>query len=149
MVDMVRWAWLGVALLGCGGASGAVATEPLPEASAPDGCVDQDRDGYCSSDDCCDTDPAVHPGAWFGKVQSACGGWDLNCDGKVEPWVEESMDCEARTEKCSWRPQHDLAWSGPVPACGEGGDLIVECRPWETSCEKHIAPIAHPVQTCR
>jgi len=44
-------------------------------------CVDEDRDGYCSSryggDDCNDDDPSIHPGA-----DEVCGDLiDQNCDG--------------------------------------------------------------------
>jgi hypothetical protein len=35
--------------------------------------------------DCCDSDAATHPGATtYSSVANACGGFDRNCDGKVE-----------------------------------------------------------------
>ena len=35
--------------------------------------------------DCCDSDAATHPGVTsYAAVANACGGFDLNCDGKVE-----------------------------------------------------------------
>jgi hypothetical protein len=35
--------------------------------------------------DCCDSDPQTHPGVTaYGGVANACGGFDRNCDGKIE-----------------------------------------------------------------
>jgi hypothetical protein len=48
---------------------------------------DEDGDGFraagaCGGSDCCDTDPATHPGvtAWF-DAASKCGHFDFDCDG--------------------------------------------------------------------
>ena len=61
---------------------------------------DQDRDGFvaagfpCFGNDCCDHDATAHPGSdAFSGVPTACGTWDRNCDGKVEP--------ETATGKCN------------------------------------------------
>jgi hypothetical protein len=42
--------------------------------------------GYVTAGgDCCDSDPATHPGVTtFSSASNACHGFDRNCDGKVE-----------------------------------------------------------------
>ena len=58
--------------------------------------VDSDGDRYLTSattgtcilgtahTDCCDSDSGVHPGAGIRSTASACGGWDLDCNGSVQ-----------------------------------------------------------------
>jgi hypothetical protein len=56
-------------------------TDPIADPDADgEGCIDVDGDGACSSADCDDESPAVHPGA-----EEVCGnGIDDNCDGTVD-----------------------------------------------------------------
>ena len=63
-------------LVGCGDAS----PKDSPATAAPDTVVvDSDGDGFEASEDCDDTDAAVHPGA-----TEACNGRDDDCDGTVD-----------------------------------------------------------------
>jgi hypothetical protein len=61
------------------------------DGAAADPC-DEDRDGHramgCGGDDCCDFDHDAHPGqtAYFAGP-SACGTFDYDCDGRVDPEV--------------------------------------------------------------
>ena len=44
--------------------------------------------------DCCDSDPGTHPGASsYAAAANACGGFDRNCDGKVERADGSTMAC--------------------------------------------------------
>jgi len=66
---------------------------------------DSDGDGYTGSDDCDESDPAIHPGA-----EELCNGVDDNCDGQVDEgvtstWFADSDgdgfgDATAPTEAC-------------------------------------------------
>lgn len=71
-----------VGLPDAGSDSVAVVQGPAP--------CDQDGDGHlamggsCLGDDCCDTDPNVHPGqALYFSVPGRCGSYDYDCDGKL------------------------------------------------------------------
>ena len=44
--------------------------------------------------DCCDSDPATHPGVIsYSAIADACEGFDRNCDGKAERDDGSSMTC--------------------------------------------------------
>jgi hypothetical protein len=44
--------------------------------------------------DCCDSDAATHPGVTsYASVANACGGFDRNCDGKVERQDGSTAGC--------------------------------------------------------
>lgn len=86
---------------------------PTPEdpvdTGLPGECgVDQDGDGFAACDDCDDTDPAVHPGAF-----EACDGLDTDCDGTVEG--EEDLDfdgvpdCALCADEGVWAPTQSLS----------------------------------------
>jgi hypothetical protein len=50
--------------------------------------------------DCCDSDPGTHPGVTtFDHVENACGGFDRNCDGKVQRHDGSDAPCG-----CKQRP---------------------------------------------
>ena len=61
-----------------------------PEACGWLSCWDADGDGYedeaCGGDDCRDSNPQIHPGAW-----EFCDGVDTDCDGALS-WDEEDTD---------------------------------------------------------
>ena len=64
--------------------------------------------------DCCDSDPGTHPGVTsYAAVADACGGFDRNCDGKVE-----------RRTAARW----PAAASGPSGKLGGGQSARVPVR---------------------
>ena len=78
--------------------------------------------------DCCDTDAGVHPGIPDPperSTPSACGGWDLNCDGSVTTSGYDCAKCSScyvSGSTCSIlcsnpRPTHNATC--PQAACGE------------------------------
>lgn len=78
--------------------------------------------------DCCDTDAGVHPGIPdppYRSTPSACGGWDLNCDGSVTTSGYDCAKCSScyvSGSTCSIlcsnpRPTHNATCS--QAACGE------------------------------
>jgi hypothetical protein len=89
------------------------------------GCLGpQDARSDQLTGDCCSGDPDVHPGAPFQGSPSACGGWDLNCDGQVTKkygayscWLE--YDSFLQDYLC----YHSPGFAGPMPDCGETGFL--------------------------
>ncbi len=71
------------------------------------GPCDLDNDGHrqtgttCSGDDCCDSDPRVHPGqTTFFVTRNACGTFDYDCNGQ-ENLESGSADCKLGFFTCS------------------------------------------------
>jgi hypothetical protein len=114
-------------------------------ASAGSSC-DEDGDGHlaagvpCLGDDCCDTDPMVHPGqtAYFASP-GQCGGFDYDCDGTATP--------EYGVASCQWNglgcsgdgfvdstpcgataPFSVCASTGLLTCAGSVGSLTQACR---------------------
>jgi len=84
--------------------------------SLPEGCVDEDEDGYPAGADCAaaepldcdDLDPAMHPDA-----DEACNLADDNCDGKIDdgcPWECGDGTATGSYEECDG--EDDLACPG-------------------------------------
>lgn len=138
------WA-LALALVACGGSDGE-SPEPLADAGSnadssgdSEPSCDEDGDGHlslaCGGDDCCDSDPDVHPGqeGFFDKP-SKCGGWDYDCSGTVEKETELPV-AECRREGipgggvgCYGYAFEGPAWHGTeAPGCGEAGTVIDAC----------------------
>jgi hypothetical protein len=93
--------------------------------------------GYMTKgEDCCDTDPRAYPGSTYASPnQTACGGWDYNCDRTEEkvggknsfiscatgPWGCKEMGSKLETDDCgtqiryasgcSWWPQCNTEYS--------------------------------------
>jgi hypothetical protein len=64
--------------------------------------------------DCCDGDGATHPGVTgFSSADNACGGFDWNCDGRVER-------ADGSTTACGC--------VGPVIGKLGGGQVCTACR---------------------
>jgi hypothetical protein len=114
-------------------------------ATSPSSC-DQDGDGYlatgtpCFGNDCCDTDPNVHPGqtAYF-TSPSQCGSYDYNCDGIATP--------EYAVANCQWV---GLGCTGDgfvdITACGVTASFSV-CT--STSALTCAASVGSLTQACR
>ncbi|HEY8041540.1 MAG TPA: hypothetical protein VIF15_17155 [Polyangiaceae bacterium] len=123
---------------------------PVTDAPAEAGVVcDQDGDGHlaagsiCGGDDCCDSDAEVHPGqtSYF-ATQSACGGFDYDCDGKLSPQFGP-VSCQWSTFSCSGD-----GFAAPVPVCGAFGTFSSCVLPWYNafSC---AASTGQQAQACR
>lgn len=99
--------------------------------------VDRDGDGYGNPStamvscvrpggyveeykrDCCDSDPAVHPGAELASVPSdACGrSWDYDCNGFIEVEFETVQACIGCT----------IATQNATASCGGYGETAISC----------------------
>jgi hypothetical protein len=119
-----------------------------PEAAAPAtvSSCDQDGDGYlaagppCLGNDCCDTDPMVHPGqtAYF-TSPSRCGSFDYDCDGTATP--------EYGLASCQW---NGLGCSGDgfddSTACGVTAAFSVCSSTGLLTCTASVGSLT---QACR
>jgi hypothetical protein len=124
-----------------------------PDASPPDDApsaaassCDQDGDGYlaagppCYGDDCCDTDPNVHPGqtAYF-TSPSQCGSYDYDCDGAATP--------EYGVVDCAWA---GLGCTGDgfvdATACGATAAFAVCASTGLLTCAASVGSLT---QACR
>ena len=77
---MVRGVWLGCALMMMGCTDDVSQVEETAAAETETGAdVDADGDGYSSSEDCDDSNAAIHPGA-----EERCNGVDDDCDAEVD-----------------------------------------------------------------
>jgi hypothetical protein len=137
-------------------ASAAADAAPGPESgttadAASDGGspCDDDGDGHaatgpaCGGDDCCDHDAKVHPGQQgYFTAQSACGGYDYDCDGK-ESTQYAGSSCQWSSFSCSGD-----GFAAPVPACGAFGTFTSCSLPWYNvfSC---TGSDAQQAQACR
>lgn len=113
---------------------------------------DQDGDGHrgieCSAvdgtpvetgDDCNDTDPSVHPGAWDGPAEGskadACDGMDQDCNSKLDDGVAsdgKSCSCvPGDTVKCSEDGGgHVIIF----PKLDENGNPLGACKLGKKTC---------------
>jgi hypothetical protein len=84
--------------------------------------------------DCCDTDPSVNPaqGGYF-KTPNACGGWDYNCNNRVEQHWGSTGSCSALLTFCFIEAK---GWAQPPPPCGVDGNWIKECDQKFGSCKE-------------
>lgn len=105
---------------------------------------DDDGDGYAgapgvctcgptpthSSDfqgDCNDADPNVYPfQTETFSVPRANGTYDYNCDGADRPRWPEDGDCGCPDSFLAPTPFVE-GWVGDPPACGEYGEILLEC----------------------
>lgn len=65
-------------------------------------CTDSDGDGYCSTDDCNDSDPAINPGA----AEVCDNGVDDDCDGAID-----GADFDCQTGTCDVLPKGEICSS--------------------------------------
>lgn len=100
-------------------------TGAFPTGLEQPGCEDADGDGFfdkaCGGNDCCDIDSATHPHAAASDIPSACGGYDLDCNGKEEPDIGAGR-CQSVGSSCSFVPGFLQQ-----TACGEWGSLVKSC----------------------
>ncbi len=82
-------------------------TDPTtPDPDDDDPTVDEDDDGWAATDDCDDSDPAVHP-----QADEVCDGVDNDCDGIIDEGLDQLWyadadadgygDHESTTEACA------------------------------------------------
>jgi hypothetical protein len=94
--------------------------------SEPDKQVDADRDGYAASEDCDDTEPAIHPGA-----DELCDGLDQDCDGAEDDDVVAPAENPCR--------QAGVCEDGTTVSCDQGAWTCLYSAPaWEeheASCD--------------
>ena len=97
------------------------------------GCRDQDKDGYCSKDDCDDSDPAVHPGA-----TEKCGNAkDDNCNGQTDEGCSTCTDAD-KDGYCADKDCNDNDPSihpGATEVCGDGIDQDCDGRDLPCPCD--------------
>jgi hypothetical protein len=91
--------------------------------------------------DCCDRDLRVRSSQTeYFSTPSACGSFDYNCSGGLEPHLSMVQQCN--TANCL------SGWGGPVPACGVTAPFM-ECHrtgPGGAFCDSFINT---RVQACR
>jgi len=116
----------------CDGDGGDASTADAAQDGAKNVC-DKDGDGVldpqCGGDDCCDTDPLVHPGqtSYFSKA-SACGSFDYDCNGSEEKrWTSVGSGCHNCWLFLCCADDGDYV-SGP-PACGQSAE-VAGCSKW-------------------
>lgn len=154
----MRWpALLALALVACGDADEASqslddAGTSLDTTDAERDC-DEDGDGFlsvaCGGNDCCDSDPLVHPGQenFFDKP-SKCGSWDYDCSGAVEREIElPAAECRRQGDPdgiaCYGYAFEGSAWHAlEAPECGEQGKII-------EGCDEDCFPVKSTISTQR
>ncbi len=116
----------------CDGDGGDASTADAAQDGAQDLC-DKDDDGtldpLCGGDDCCDTDPQVHPGqtSYF-SVASACGSFDYDCNGSEDKrWTSVGSACHRCWVVACCADDGDYT-SGP-PDCGQAAE-VAGCSGW-------------------
>ena len=125
---------------------------PAGEAGSPEAApvtgtsCDHDGDGHlavgppCFGDDCCDSDPDVHPGqtAYF-TTPSQCGGFDYDCDGAATP--------QYGVASCTWAGL-GCAGDGFVngAACGDTAPFTVCAMATVLTC---VGSVGSLTQACR
>lgn len=94
---------------------------------ACDECTDSDLDGFCSDEDCDDSNPSVFPGAlesWYDGIDSDCGGdsdFDQDYDGS-DSTDYGGDDCDDTDP--SFGPDVAEVWyDGVDQNCGEDDDF--------------------------
>jgi hypothetical protein len=107
-----------------GGGSSSGADAPPGDAPAGDGAVvcDFDHDTYkakgatCGGNDCCDTDNKANPGQQgYFPATDACGSFDYDCSGKLEPEYSSNIVCGGTgLTGCTGGP----GFVGADPGCG-------------------------------
>lgn len=92
-----------------------------PTDQGPVAITDADGDGFDSTKDCNDNDPAVHPGA-----TEICNGKDDNCDGKVDEGFDKDGDgyasCATPSKKADCNDDDPAVHPGAAETCNEKDD---------------------------
>jgi hypothetical protein len=98
--------------------------------------------------DCCDTDPAVHPGQsplMFFAMPNACGNFDYDCAGGEQKRFTTNQKCDLVSCLSGWEPT-----AAGIPQCGQTG-TFTECVGHNVGggffCD--IGSSAARVQSCR
>jgi hypothetical protein len=89
------------------------------EGAPPSVDCDRDKDGFqstspgCGGKDCCDNDARTHPGEQaFFTSENACGSFDYDCDGVVEPQFAK-VNCTLAVLACN-----GSGFDQAPPSCG-------------------------------
>jgi len=128
---------------GDGAASSSSGGDATPgDGPAGDGApvCDVDKDTYkakggtCGGNDCCDTDPKANPGQkGYFPSPDACGSFDYDCSGKLEPEYASNIACGGTgLTGCTGGP----GFVGADPGCGNSavygqcvGNGALACAP--------------------
>jgi hypothetical protein len=95
-------------------------------------------------EDCDDNDPRVYPDQTvFFTTATSTGGWDFNCDGFVEYYIQREI-----YSGCGDLCDAGFTWTSKAPNCGEFGQVTQCLDPPGGSC--HTAKYTDSTaQSCR
>lgn len=101
--------------------------------------------------DCCDRDENTHPGADFYGEESACGGFNHNCDLTTDQESTVTTLCERGTSDADYCTTlgSSTGWDINVnepPKCGQSGVYQLDCTLEGDVC---VHPTEVRVQRCR
>ncbi len=109
--------------------------------SADTDCTDPGEGHNVATVDCCDADARVFVGQtqFFASVagQSACGGWDFDCDGLWERRYSVLHMCTPGSPQCAF---NRAGWNTTVPSCGGSGTFVTACSGFGGTCTKTTVP---------